>query len=303
MSSNVNMRQMLEAGVHFGHQTRSWNPKMGSYIFGARNNIHIINLEETLPRFKDALNFVSGIAANKGKVLFVGTKWAAQDIIKEQAIRCGMPYVNHRWLGGMLTNYKTIRKSIKRLKELETMIETNTVQALTKKEGLMMMRECEKLERAIGGIKDMGGLPDALFVIDVGYEEIAILEAKKLGIPVIGIVDTNNSPDNIDYIVPGNDDAIRAVTLYVTAMADMILETRATLNMGNDAVEANEDKAAKKAAKKVTIKKSTKHDDDETTDDVVEDVVIDEEADASAKKTTAKPAAKKAPTKKAKAAE
>ena len=282
MSSKITMRQMLEAGVHFGHQTRSWNPKMGPYIFGARNNIHIINLEETLPRYKDALNFVSGIAAKKGKVLFVGTKWAAQDIIKAEAIRCGMPYVNHRWLGGMLTNYKTIRKSIKRLKELEAMIETNTVQALTKKEGLMMTRECEKLERAIGGIKDMGGLPDALFVVDVGYEEIAILEAKKLGIPVIGIVDTNNSPDNIDYIVPGNDDAIRAVTLYVAGVADTILETRATLNIGNETFEADEEKAAKKAAKKVTVKKTAKP------EIVEEDVVIEEVVEPVKKKVAKK---------------
>lgn len=310
MSSKVTMRQMLEAGVHFGHQTRSWNPKMGPYIFGARNNIHIINLEETLPRFKDALNFISGITAKKGKVLFVGTKWAAQDIIKEEAIRCGMPYVNHRWLGGMLTNYKTIRKSIKRLKELETMIETNTIQALTKKEALMIERECEKLERSIGGIKNMGGLPDAIFVVDVGYEEIAIHEANKLSIPVIGIVDTNNTPEGVDYIIPGNDDAIRAVSLYVAGIADTILETRATLNIGTEIID-EEEKAANKAAKKVTIKKSVKVDEDvvaeavveETTDEAPAKKKVTKKAANDTEKSTVKKVAKKAPAKKAKSAE
>ena len=268
MTSKVTMRQMLEAGVHFGHQTRYWNPKMGEYIFGARNNIHIINLEESLPRFKDAINFVSSIAAKKGKVLFVGTKRAAQDIIKEEAIRCGMPYVNHRWLGGMLTNYKTIRKSIKRLKELETMVETNNIQALTKKEGLILERECEKLERSIGGIKNMGGLPDALVVIDVGYEEIAIREANKLSIPVIGIVDTNNCPDGVDYVIPGNDDAIRAIALYAATFADAILEARASMNFGEESAEAEEEKSTKKSAKKVTIKKNANAE-NETVDETV----------------------------------
>ncbi|MBX9705847.1 MAG: 30S ribosomal protein S2 [Gammaproteobacteria bacterium] len=224
--SKITMRQMLEAGVHFGHRTRFWNPKMAPYIYGSRNKIHIINLESTLPLFKDACSLVSRIAANKGRVLFVGTKRAASNIIKEQAIRCGMPYVNHRWLGGMLTNYKTIRASIKRLKELEAQAATGGFEGFTKKEVLNMQREQAKLERAIGGIKNMGGLPDALFVIDTGYENIAIQEAKRLSIPVIGVVDTNNDPDQVDYIIPGNDDAIRSIELYVKTLADTILEVR-----------------------------------------------------------------------------
>lgn len=258
--AKISMREMLEAGVHFGHQTRYWNPKMAPYIFGARNKIHIINLEETLPRYNDAMNFVGSLAAKKGKVLFVGTKWAAQDIVKEEAVRCGMPYVNHRWLGGMLTNYKTIRKSIKRLKELEAMSEADNFKGFTKKEILMLNREQEKLERSIGGIKDMGGLPDALFVLDVGYEKIAIREAKKLAIPVIGIVDTNNNPDNIDYLIPGNDDAIRAINLYVKGVADAILDARATLTAGDEFVEvdAGTEESPKKVVKKVTIKKTEK---------------------------------------------
>ncbi len=258
--AKVSMREMLEAGVHFGHQTRYWNPKMAPYIFGSRNKIHIINLEETLPRYNDAMNFIGSLAAKKGKILFVGTKWAAQDIVKEEALRCGMPYVNHRWLGGMLTNYKTIRKSIKRLKELEAMNAADSFKGLTKKEILILNREQEKLERSIGGIKDMGGLPDALFVLDVGYEKIAIREAKKLGIPVIGIVDTNNNPDNIDYLIPGNDDAIRALTLYVHGVADAILDARATLTAGDEFVEldANAETTPKKVVKKVTIKKTEK---------------------------------------------
>lgn len=258
--AKISMRKMLEAGVHFGHQTRYWNPKMAPYIFGSRNKIHIINLEETLPRYNEAMNFVGSLAAKKGKILFVGTKWAAQDIVKEEALRCGMPYVNHRWLGGMLTNYKTIRKSIKRLKELESMNEADSFKGLTKKEILMLNRERDKLERSIGGIKDMGGLPDALFVLDVGYEKIAIREAKKLGIPVIGIVDTNNNPDNIDYLIPGNDDAIRALTLYVQGVADAILDARATLTAGDEFVEVEEGTEAtpKKVVKKVTIKKTEK---------------------------------------------
>lgn len=229
MSNNVSMRQMLEAGVHFGHQTRYWNPKMSDYIFGSRNKIHIINLEKTQPLFHDALNFLSSVAGKRGKILFVGTKRAAQEIIKEQAIRCGMPYVDHRWLGGMLTNYKTVRQSIKRLKELEAMRDTGVLNRLVKKEALNISREIIKLERTLGGIKDMGGLPDALFVIDVGHENISVSEANKLRIPVVGIVDTNNSPDGIDYIVPGNDDAMRAIQLYVETVADVILEARSTL--------------------------------------------------------------------------
>ena len=254
------MRDMLEAGVHFGHQTRYWNPKMAPYIFGVHNKIHIINLEKTLPFYNDALNFISSIVARKGKVLFVGTKWAARNIVKEEATRCAMPYVNHRWLGGMLTNYKTIRKSIKRLKELEGMSEVNGFHGLTKKEILVLDREKEKLSASIGGIKDIGGLPDALFVLDVGYEKIAVREANKLSIPVIGIVDTNRDPDNIDYPIPGNDDAIRAISLYVKGVADMILDTRASLTAKDEFVEAesNDEQVSKKAVKKVTIKKTNK---------------------------------------------
>jgi small subunit ribosomal protein S2 len=220
------MREMLQAGVHFGHQTRFWNPKMSRFIFGSRNKIHIINLEHTVPAFNEALAFARKLAANKNKVLFVGTKRSASKIIKEQAERCGMPFVSHRWLGGMLTNYKTIRLSIKRLRDLEAQSQDGTFAKLTKKEALMRTREMEKLERSIGGIKDMAGLPDALFVIDVDHERIAIQEANKLGIPVIGVVDTNSDPDGVDYVIPGNDDALRAVKLYATAMADAILEGR-----------------------------------------------------------------------------
>jgi small subunit ribosomal protein S2 len=227
--SKVSMRQMLEAGVHFGHQTRYWNPKMAHYIFGARNKIHIINLEQTLPLYQDAVNYAGKLASKGGKILFVGTKRAAQQVIREEAERCGMPYVNHRWLGGMLTNYKTVRQSIKRLKDLETMSEDGTFDRLSKKEALNLRREMEKLERSLGGIKDMGGLPDALFVIDVGHEKIAVAEAEKLGLPVIGIVDTNNSPKGVDYLIPGNDDAIRAIRLYTSGIAEAIAEGRSVL--------------------------------------------------------------------------
>jgi small subunit ribosomal protein S2 len=224
--SNISMRQMLEAGVHFGHQTRYWNPLMAPYIFGDRNKIHIINLEFTLPMYNEATNFVGNLATKGGTVLFVGTKRAAQEAIKEAAIRCGMPYVNRRWLGGMLTNYKTVRSSIRRLKELEVMIVDGTMNQLSKKEALSLNRELEKLERSLGGIKDMDGLPDALFIVDVGHEKIAVKEATKLKIPVIGVVDSNNDPQNIDYIVPGNDDAIRAISLYAKGVADAVLEAR-----------------------------------------------------------------------------
>jgi len=220
------MRDLLQAGAHFGHQTRFWNPKMDQYIFGARNKIHIINLEHTVPAFNEALSLVRTMAGNKNKILFVGTKRAAGKIIKEQAQRAGMPYVSHRWLGGMLTNYKTIRASIKRLRELEAQQADGTFAKLTKKEALMRARHMEKLERSIGGIKDMGGLPDALFVVDVDHERIAITEANKLGIPVIGIVDTNSDPDGVDYVIPGNDDAIRAIKLYVTTFADACIAGR-----------------------------------------------------------------------------
>jgi small subunit ribosomal protein S2 len=218
------MRQMLEAGVHFGHQTRFWNPKMAPYIFGARNKIHIINLEKSLPLYQDALKFVRTLASNKGTILFVGTKRQAREIIMEEATRAGMPYVDFRWLGGMLTNYKTVKGSLKRLKDLEQMVEDGSLEKLSKKEALTYSRELEKLQRAMGGIKDMGGVPDAVFVIDVGYHKIAVTEAKKLGVPVIGVVDTNNSMDGVDYIIPGNDDSTRAIRLYARGIADAILE-------------------------------------------------------------------------------
>ncbi|HEY9016933.1 30S ribosomal protein S2 [Thiomicrospira sp.] len=235
--AKVTMRQMLEAGCHFGHQTRYWNPKMGQYIFGARNKIHIVNLEKTLPMFNDALNFAGSVVANKGKILFVGTKRAARDLVAEQATRCGMPYVNHRWLGGMLTNFKTIKQSIKRLKELESMQQDGTFDKITKREALTLTRELEKLELSLGGIKDMRAMPDAIFVIDTGNEDIAILEAKKLGIPVIGVVDTNNNPDGVDYVIPGNDDALRAIKLYLESMADTVLEAKASITTASAADE------------------------------------------------------------------
>ncbi|MFC0667283.1 30S ribosomal protein S2 [Azotobacter chroococcum] len=235
--SQVNMRDMLKAGCHFGHQTRYWNPKMGKYIFGARNKIHIINLEKTLPMFNEALRFVEKLAVGKNKILFVGTKRSAGKLVREEAARCGMPYVDHRWLGGMLTNYKTIRASIKRLRELEVQSQDGTFAKLTKKEALMRTRDLEKLERSLGGIKEMGGLPDAMFVIDVDHERIAITEANKLGIPVIGVVDTNSSPEGVDYIIPGNDDAIRAVHLYLSAVADAVLNGRQNASTGDEFVE------------------------------------------------------------------
>jgi len=228
--SAVSMREMLEAGVHFGHQTRYWNPKMANYLYGSRNKIHIINLEKSLPLFNDAMNYIGQMAANKGTILFVGTKKAARKVVAEEAIRCGMPYVNHRWLGGMLTNFKTIKKSVSRLKELETMKADGTLyQKFGKKEALGMEREMEKLERSLGGIKDMKGVPDLIFVLDVGYEKNAISEAKKLGIPVVGIVDYNNSPENVDYVIPGNDDSIRAVKLYCESAATSVLDAKSAV--------------------------------------------------------------------------
>ncbi len=224
----VSIQDMLKAGVHFGHQTRYWNPKMGTYIYGSRNKIHIIDLGKTLPLLQDALNFISSTAAKKGKILFVGTKYAAQDIIQQEAERCKMPYVNRRWLGGMLTNYKTIRQSIKRLKELEAMFESGKFGRLTKKEILGLEREKDKLMNSLGGIKNMGGIPDALFVVDVGHEKIAVREANRLGIPVIGIVDSNNDPDGISYVIPGNDDSTRAIRFFTSTVADVILEARAS---------------------------------------------------------------------------
>jgi small subunit ribosomal protein S2 len=222
----VTLRQMLEAGVHFGHQTRFWNPKMAQYIFGQRNKIHIVNLEKTLVMLDEALGYARRLAANKGAILFVGTKRQARDIVKEEAIRCGAPYVNQRWLGGMLTNFKTIRQSIKRLQDMEKMVQDGSLSKLVKKEALDFQREMEKLNNSLGGIKDMKGLPDAMFVIDVGYQKGAIVEAAKLGIPVVGVVDTNHNPAGIQYVIPGNDDSSQAIRLYARAMADAVLEGR-----------------------------------------------------------------------------
>ena len=235
--TQVSMRDMLKAGAHFGHQTRYWNPKMGKFIFGARNKIHIINLEKTMPMFHEALSFVEKLAAGKNKILFVGTQRAASKIIADEAARAGQPYVDHRWLGGMLTNYKTIRQSIKRLRDLEVQSQDGTFAKLTKKEALMRSRDLEKLDRSLGGIKDMGGLPDALFVIDVEHERIAITEANKLGIPVIGIVDTNSSPEGVDYVIPGNDDAIRAIKLYAASVADAVLRGKSNAGATDEFVE------------------------------------------------------------------
>ena len=245
---SVTMRQMLEAGVHFGHQTRFWNPKMAPFIFGARNKIHIINLEKSLPMYQDALKFVRQLASNKGTVLFVGTKRQAREIVLEEAQRAGMPYVDFRWLGGMMTNYKTVKGSIKRLKELEAMAEDGSLEKLSKKEALMFSREMEKLQRSMGGIKDMGGVPDAIFVIDVGYHKIAVTEARKLGVPIIGVVDTNNSLDGVDYVIPGNDDSTRAIRLYARGVADAILEGKSAVIQemvapGEELVEVTEEEA------------------------------------------------------------
>lgn len=227
--ASVSMRQMLEAGVHFGHQTRFWNPKMSQYIFGERNRIHIINLEKTLPLYNEAAQFIKQVVADGGRVLFVGTKRSAREAIKQEAARCGMPHVSHRWLGGMLTNFKTVRGSIKRLTTLDEMAQNGTLEQHSKREAQTLRREREKLERSLGGIKEMESLPDVLFVVDVGHERIAINEAKKLGIPVVAVVDTNCSPDDVDYVIPGNDDAMRAIQLYAAGIADAVLEGKSAL--------------------------------------------------------------------------
>lgn len=257
MKMVVSMKELLEAGAHFGHRTRFWNPKMAQYIYGARNKIHIINLEKTVPLMEDALNYVGRLASNKAKILFVGTKRAAQDSIREHAKRCGMPYVDHRWLGGMLTNYKTVRQSIFRLKELKKIRDEGGFHSMIKKEALMLTRELEKLERSLGGIQDMGGLPDALFVVDVGFEHIAVEEARRLKIPVIGIVDTNNNPDNIDYIIPGNDDSMRAIDIYVRSIADAILDAKQSNTVGGVAEPAMAEVIAEKEANNQTRKKNS----------------------------------------------
>jgi len=266
---NITMRQMLEAGVHFGHQTRYWDPKMAPYIFGSRGKIHIINLEKSLPMLVDAMSFISSVASKRGNIIFVGTKRAASKSIAEEAQRCGMPYVSHRWLGGMLTNFRTIRQSIKRLRQIEKMEEDGSFARLVKKEVLQLTRERDKLEKSLGGIKDMKGLPDVMFVIDVGHEDIAVKEARKLGIPVIAVIDTNCSPNNIDYVIPGNDDAIRSIRLYTQLAADAVLEGRASVphvedrdefveldEYGNPVKREAKAPAKKKVAKKVVVKKA-----------------------------------------------
>ena len=261
----VSMRDMLEAGVHFGHQTRFWNPKMRPYIFGERNKIHIIDLEKSLPLYSDALNFLGRMAASGGTILFVGTKRAAQECIAAEAQRCGMPYVNRRWLGGMLTNYRTVKQSIKRLKDLEASIEEGGLDRVGKKEGLSIQRELAKLERGLGGIKDMDGIPDVLFIVDVGHEKIAVAEAVTLGIPVVAVVDTNNPPEGVDYIIPGNDDAIRSIELYVSGAATAILEGRESAQLevaaavGSSAgTEGEPAGASRPARKKKAAGKKTK---------------------------------------------
>ena len=244
--AKTNMKSMLEAGVHFGHRSRFWHPKMERFIYGTRNGVHIINLEKTLPMFNDVLNFASKTAAAGGSILFVGTKRAASDIIKQEAMRCGMPYVNHRWLGGMMTNYKTIKSSIKRLKDLEFLAEENFSQ-FGKKEALMMSREMEKLERSLGGIKDLGGIPDVIFVVDIGHEKNAVAEAQKLNMPIIGVVDTNHNPEGIDYVIPGNDDSIRAIGFYAREIANAVLEAKAAAGTPVEAKAEVKKAPAKKA--------------------------------------------------------
>lgn len=246
--ASISMREMLEAGVHFGHQTRFWNPKMLPYIFGERNKIHIVNLEKTLPLYQDATNFLGRMAANRGVILFVGTKRAAQETIRTEAKRCGMPYVDRRWLGGMLTNFRTVKQSISRLKDLEASMEDGSLERVSKKEGLARRRELEKLERSLGGIKNMSGLPDVMFIIDVGYEKNAVSEAVKLGIPVVAVVDTNNSPDGVDYVIPGNDDSFRAIQLYCAGVADAVLDGRQSAQIA--AEEPGEEEPGKGASRR-----------------------------------------------------
>lgn len=325
--SKITMREMLEAGVHFGHQKRYWNPKMKQFIFGERHKIHIINLEKTLPLYEDAVNFLSKIAAKRGKILFVGTKKAAQDAVKEEAIRAGMPYVNHRWLGGMLTNYKTVRQSIKRLKDFEKGKEEGLFDRLVKKEALMREREIIKLEKSFGGIRNMNGLPDALFVIDSMNEKIAIDEARRLGIPVVCIVDTNSSPDGIDYVVPGNDDAIRAIRLYLKGVVDAVLTAKEhhKVDEKEEAAQQAKEKKVVKAQPQPTVKTKAKAKIDEVVEEsaeiiepakekikaiaaeekvavaeekAVEKKVVKKAAAKKEEKIEAKPAAKKAAVKK-----
>jgi len=303
--AEVSMRQMLDAGVHFGHQTRYWNPKMAPFIFGQRNNIHIINLERTVPLYEKALSFIKSVAADNGTVLFVGTKRSAREAIRNEATRCGMPFVSHRWLGGMLTNFKTIKQSVRRLEVLQTMAEDGSFEQLTKKEVLGLKREQEKLERSLGGIKDMRHLPDVIFVIDVGHEKIAIHEARKLGIPVVAIVDTNCSPNDIDYVVPGNDDAIRAAQLYAVGVADAVLEGKASLPqipVGDDEfVELDEDgRPAEKAArlKRRGAPASARIAGDDSSDEFADDDASGAAKPAAKKKAAKKKVVRKAPARK-----
>ena len=325
MSSSVSMRDMLEAGVHFGHQTRFWNPKMAPYIFGERSKIHIINLEKTLPLYQDALNYIGKVAADGGRVMFVGTKRAARETVAAEAQRSGMPYVANRWLGGMMTNFNTVRGSIRRLKDLEEQEQDGTFNVLGKKEVTQLRRQMNKLQRDLGGIKDMNSLPDVLFVIDVGFEDIAVKEARKLGIPVVGIVDTNNSPDGVDYVIPGNDDAIRAIKLYARGVADAIIDGKASMPdlqegaSSDEFVELDEEgkprsgakktakktakKAAKKAAKKVAKKTAAAEPEPEAEEAAAvasaPSESAEEEAAGAAEKTTKKTASKKTASKKA----
>ena len=248
MSEALTIKQLLEAGVHFGHRSCFWNPKMAPYIFCTRNRVHIINLDKTLEMYKDACNFLGSVASKRGKILFVGTKQPARNLVREAAIRCEMPYVDYRWLGGMLTNYKTIRRSLKRLQELENLRDSATFNKLTKRESLVVSREITKLEKSLGGIRNMGGIPDAIFILDVGYENIAVAEANKLQVPIVGVVDTNNSPDGIDYVIPGNDDSLRAIKLYLDGIADAIIEARKNLPPEEVKEKAEEDRAAHKRA-------------------------------------------------------
>lgn len=284
--SELSIRDMLAAGVHFGHRARYWNPKMAPYIFGVRNHVHIIHLDRTLVAMNEALAAVRAMAEQKQKILFVGTKRAAQRVIREQAVRVGMPYVDQRWLGGMLTNYKTIRQSIRRLKELEAQQERGVFDLLTKKEALQKQRMMDRLERGLGGIKDMGGLPDALFVVDVMYERIAVVEANKLGIPIIGVVDTNSDPEGVDWVIPGNDDAIRAIRLYVTAVADEILVGKRTAD-GGVAAEEFAGESAAPVEEVVETTEEPAEDVEHTTSDTEESAETDEEATADSEEDTA----------------
>ena len=295
--AKASMKKMLEAGVHFGHRSRFWHPKMEPYIYGTRNGVHIINLEKTLPQFNDVLNFASKTASQGGSILFVGTKRAASNIIKEEAIRCGMPYVNHRWLGGMMTNYKTIKASIKRLKDLEFLAEENFAQ-FTKKEALVMTREMEKLERSLGGIKDLGTIPDVVFVVDIGHEKNAVREAQTLRLPIIGVVDSNHNPEGIDYVIAGNDDSIRAIGYYARKIADAVLEAKASIIETKPAAKKAETTTKKPAAKKEAVEAEAPAEEKKP---AAKKEAVEAEAPAEEKKPAAKkPAAKKPAAKKSK---